>query len=122
MQNIKVMAIVSFVYALVAACDTVDHDDVVKDLESAGHRSIEVAVRGLAQIDRDDETPLFTEDLSVTPPNAEGPPGHCCFVRCGGTGYYENLWWVQHNCNGVGWDWCNGHYGTSLINAEWWRC
>lgn len=123
MRNIQMIVMLGLGCVLAAACDAVEHDGVVQQGQVTDVRAIEVEIRGLDELGEDQEAgPLFTEDISAEPPGVEGPAGQCCFVHCGGTGYYENLWWVQHNCNGVGWDWCAGNYGTKLINAEWWSC
>ena len=124
MESIKLLSILVSLCAMMTACDDVNERAELSESDEVRHeRAVEVEIRGFEDFQQDQgDGPLFTEDLSLGVSGAQGPAGQCCWVRCGGTGYYENLWWVQHNCNGVGWDWCAGHYGTSLINAEWWRC
>lgn len=58
-------------------------------------------------------------------PGAEvfGPPGKCCYARCGAQVTYQKVpWAVEGSCDQEGWNFCELFYVAKLVDAAWLPC
>lgn len=63
------------------------------------------------------------EEIAVEHERVEGPPGKCCYVRCGAQQRYHRIpWEVLGSCDAEGWNFCSQFYVTKLVDAVWLDC
>jgi hypothetical protein len=63
------------------------------------------------------------EEIAAEREGVAGPPGKCCYVRCGAQLRYHKIpWEVQGSCDAEGWNFCEQFYVAKLADAAWLRC
>lgn len=63
------------------------------------------------------------EEIAAEREGVAGPPGKCCYVRCGAQQRYHRIpWEVQGSCVAEGWSFCSQFYVTKLVDAVWLGC
>lgn len=101
------------------ACSVGDEEDLV---------GAAVAEReGAATASPGEEAPEVDElpELPIAGPGGAvpGPPGKCCYVRCGTHVRYQKIpWEVEGSCDAEGWEFCAEFYVAKLVDAAWLRC
>lgn len=103
-----------------SACAEGDEEDVVgaavagRDLGAAAEEAAEAA---------EEAAEGGPEGLAGAREEVPGPPGKCCYVRCGAQQRYHKIpWAVEGSCDAEGWQFCEAFYVAKLVDAAWLRC
>lgn len=105
-----------------AACAEGDEEDGLGAAVAEREGTEDDAVR--AATASPDEAPVDGPSGLASPrEEVFGPPGKCCYVRCGAQQRYHRIpWAVEGSCDAEGWQFCAQFYVTKLVDAAWLPC